>query len=299
MVLLEQQSARSESIKLPAWLRQDLPDTTQTDKIKNLLNRTSTRTVCQDARCPNLGACWGRGVATFMILGGVCTRACRFCAITTGQPGPLDPKEPARIAQAVKQLGLRYVVITSVTRDDLEDGGAQHFVKTVLATKALVPGIKIELLIPDFQLNRTSLKAVVTSQVDVVAHNMETVQRLYPAIRPQADYSRSLEVLKIVKKLKPSIITKTGFMVGLGETEEEVKELLQQIRDTGCEMVTVGQYLRPLRSQRHVVVERYVHPDIFAQYSRWATDLGFRHVFSAPLVRSSFLAEEGYVNCLR
>jgi len=258
------------------------------------LNRRGLTTVCQQAHCPNQGRCWHQGHATFMILGDRCTRACRFCAVATGLPQDVDAREADEVARAVAELNLAYVVITSVTRDDLPDGGAGQFVKTIQAVRHFSPMTKIEVLIPDFGLQRSSLESVVEAHPDVIAHNMETVARLYPRVRPQAGYRRSLDVLKTVGEMDKAIFLKSGFMVGLGEMDDEIRDLTADVAATGCRLLTIGQYLSPSRGGRHVPVERFVVPQQFADYQQQALDMGFGHVFSGPLVRSSYLAEDGY-----
>jgi len=245
-----------------------------------------------------MGKCWGQGVATFMILGEICTRACRFCAVYAGHPQTVDPNEPEEVAKAVQALRLKYVVITSVARDDLKDEGAGHFVQTINAIRQLTPQTKVEVLIPDFSNRLESIEQLVAVKPEVVSHNIETVRRLSPDIRPQADYDRSLLVLKNFKRLDPSIFTKSSFMVGLGETDEEIVELMGDLVETGCDILTIGQYLAPTQLKRHVRVQRYVKPQQFDFYKKKGLELGFKHVMSAPLVRSSFIADQGYQECL-
>jgi len=284
---------------LPAWLKQDLPDREKCGVIKRILEKKDLHTVCQSARCPNLGTCWGQGVATFMILGDTCTRACRFCAVASGKPLAVDSHEPEKIARVVAQWRLRYVVVTSVTRDDLSDKGAGQFVSTVRAIKRHTPEAKVELLIPDFQGNAGALFDVVSSGCEVIGHNIETVRRLTPLIRPQASYQRSLDVLEHLGRMNPELFLKSGFMVGLGENDDEIRQAMNDLKKAGCHILTIGQYLRPRDSVRHWPVQRYVAPQDFERFQKWGLDLGFRHVFSAPLVRSSFLAERGYDACVR
>lgn len=276
----------------PDWLKIRLPSGGKLESVRGLLADNCLHTVCQSAACPNLGDCFSRGTATFLIMGNVCTRNCRFCNIENGQPQPLDSNEPERVAEAVKTLGLKHTVITSVTRDDLADGGASHFTETVRAIKDVCPQTTIEVLIPDFLGNIDSLHTVLRSKPDVLNHNVETVPRLYPTVRPQANYKRSLTLLRDVKSYSPEIVGKSGFMVGLGETEEEVFEVLNDLREVGCEIVTIGQYLQP--SAEHLPVKKYIHPDRFEDYKREALQMGFSYVASAPLVRSSFHAEEAF-----
>jgi len=279
---------------LPSWFLQNIPNMEKIRDMKKLLGNLDIHTVCESAHCPNIGKCWGQGVATFMILGDVCTRACRFCAVKAGRPLEVEWEEPHRIAIAVKKLNLRYVVITSVARDDLEDGGANQFVRTILAVRELMPHTKIEVLIPDFLNDRNSLKKLIEARPEVVSHNIETIRRLSPDIRPQADYDRSLEVLRNLKRMNSSLLTKTGFMLGLGETQQEVVSLMKDLVRANCDMLTIGQYLAPTTLKRHVRVQRFAAPEEFEMYRLMGLDSGFRHVMSGPLVRSSFMAEMGY-----
>jgi lipoic acid synthetase len=249
-------------------------------------------TVCEGAECPNRGACFGEGTATLMILGAVCTRNCRFCAVTKGRADALDPDEPRRVAAAICQLGLDYAVITSVTRDDLPDGGAGAFAAVIRQIRAQSPRTLIEVLTPDFRGNREALQTVADACPDVFNHNLETVPRLYSSVRPQANYRQSLQVLARMKKLAPEIKTKSGFMVGLGERKEEVRELLTDLRQADCDLVTIGQYLSP--SKQHLPVVGFITPEEFAEYERIAYSLGFAGVASGPLVRSSFHAKQIY-----
>jgi len=284
--------------RLPPWFAQEIPDAVGQKAMQAQLRARGLSTVCESARCPNMGQCWGRGVATFMILGNVCTRACRFCAVETGRPGAVDPDEPQQVAQMVKELGLAYVVITSVTRDDLEDEGALQFVRTVEALRQMNPATKIELLIPDFSGRVSLIRQVVDAAPDVLGHNIEMAGHLFPAIRPQAGYRRSLEVLRQIKERTPSMIVKSGFMVGLGETDQDVYAVMKDLKDHGCDLLTIGQYLAPSKANRHLAVQRFVSPEMFETYRAWGEALGFRHVMSAPLVRSSYIAETGYRQCL-
>ena len=286
-----------EALKKPSWLKKRIPPIQEIEKVKAILGRGNLHTVCEEARCPNLGDCFSKGTATFLILGRVCTRNCGFCAVERGDPVPLNESEPETVARAVRELKLQYVVLTSVTRDDLQDGGASHYANVIRAIRAQNPGVKIEVLIPDLKGDRTALATVLKERPDVLNHNVETVPRLYPQVRPQADYRRSLELLKSAKETEPSILTKSGFMLGLGETHEEVLNLLADLREVGCDFLTIGQYLQP-RSDRLPVV-RYVPPEEFEDYRRIAQDMGFRGVASGPFVRSSFHASqmfEGHAN---
>jgi len=277
-------------LEKPPWLKKRIPPFQDLQKVRSILNGTDLHTVCEEARCPNLGECFSRGTATFLILGRVCTRNCGFCAVEHGVPIPPDETEPEKVAQAVQKMGLRYVVITSVTRDDLLDGGAYLFSKAVQAIRALDPKIKIEVLIPDFQGNPSSLEIVLREYPDVLNHNIETVARLYPVVRPQAAYQRSLDLLRRSKEDYPHIPTKSGFMLGLGEIREEVSELLRDLREVGCDFLTIGQYLQP-RPDRLPVV-RFVPPEEFEEYKRIGEEMGFKAVSSGPFVRSSFHAFE-------
>lgn len=295
--ILEEQSD-SGVRRLPSWFRQDLPDMQKIGEMKHLFRSTRLHTVCESAHCPNMGKCWGRGVATFMILGEVCTRACRFCAVKAGAPMPVDPDEPLHVAEAVKELNLRYVVITSVARDDMPDEGAAQFARTIEEIRRLNPQTKIEVLIPDFSNKMDSLKTVAAVGPEVISHNIETVRRLSPSVRPQADYQRSLDVLSNLKRLAPSRFTKSSLMLGLGEEADEVVETMKDLRAGNCDILTIGQYLSPSQGRRHLKVEAFIHPEQFDEYARRGKDLGFKHVMSAPLVRSSYIAEEGYNECV-
>jgi len=253
-----------------------------------LLGHLGLPTVCDEARCPNRGECYSLHTATFLILGEVCSRGCAFCAVKKGKPLPLEPDEPDRLAQAVSRLGLRHVVITSVTRDDLPDGGAAHYARVVEALREHCPGVRVELLVPDFQGSRKALAAVLAAEPDILAHNLETVPRLYPQVRRGANYRRSLTVLQQAKKLSSRIVTKSGLMLGLGEESPEVGKVLQDLRQVDCDMLTLGQYLSP--SLRHVPVARYATPEEFDLWRRQALALGFRSVAAGALVRSSYKA---------
>ena len=286
-------------VKLPPWFRQDLPDMGKVRAMKDLFRGSRLHTVCESARCPNMGKCWGEGVATFMILGGTCTRACRFCAVPAGRPETVDAHEPRNVADAVKQLGLRYVVITSVARDDIEDEGASHFVATIKAIRNLTPHVKIEVLIPDFSAKEGSLKILSEARPEVVSHNIETVRRLSPLLRPQADHERSLRVLRRFCELNPGGFVKSSFMAGVGEADEEIIVLMRELLDAGCQILTIGQYLAPTQMKRHLPVARFVTPEQFERYRRAGMDMGFKYVMSGPLVRSSYIAEEGYAECMK
>ncbi|MGB9589343.1 MAG: lipoyl synthase [candidate division WOR-3 bacterium] len=272
----------------PPWLRVPLPGRGRFPGTSKILRELRLHTVCQEARCPNISECWGRGTATFMILGDTCTRRCGFCATTTGKPKPPEPDEPERVAEAVKKMGIGFAVITSVTRDDLPDAGAGHFAMTIRAVKGA--GAMVEVLVPDFRGGVEAIETVLDAGPDVFAHNTETTRRLTPTVRdPRADYEISLRVLKIAAEHGKALV-KSGFMVGLGETDEEIAETLRDIREAGATSVTIGQYLQPTRD--HLPVVRFVEPERFVMYARWAKEMGYEHVASGPLVRSSYRAEE-------
>ena len=274
----------------PSWLRARVPGGERFENLRDLVRSERLHTVCEEARCPNIGECWNAGEATFMILGDTCTRACGFCAVTSGRPGALDPLEPFRVAQAVAQMGLDYCVITSVNRDDEPDGGAAIFAGCIRAIRHRTPGVEVEVLIPDFQGNWDALATVVRARPVVLNHNIETVPRLYPRARPKAVYTQSLELLQRVKSIDPTMITKTGIMVGLGETRDELTRTLADVRDHDCDLLTIGQYLRP--SRKHLPIVRYYSPEEFDELADEARGLGFAHVEAGPLVRSSYHAGE-------
>ena len=260
--------------------------------VERLLRHLRLHTICESALCPNIGECFSRRTATFLILGNVCTRNCRFCGVQKGKPLPVDAEEPQNVLEAVERLDLRYVVITSVTRDDLADGGASHFAAVIESIHAKRSETSVEVLISDFLGSAEALRAVVEAGPEVVNHNVETVPRLYSAVRPKADYGRSVELLYAVKQQAPDMVTKSGLMVGLGETEQEITEVMSDLREAGCDLLTIGQYLQP--SPDHFPVARYVRPDEFAEYARIGREMGFMEVASAPLVRSSYRAAELY-----
>ena len=272
----------------PDWIKVKAPGNPNYLRLKQILREKNLHTVCEEARCPNIGECWGNKTATFLILGDTCTRGCRFCAIDKGKPAALDPEEPRNVALVVKELGLDHIVVTSVNRDDLPDGGAAHFAKTVFWIKALNPQIRVELLIPDFEGNLQALKTVVQSGIEILNHNIETVPRLYGKVRPGHSYECSLNVLTEAKKFRDDVLTKSGLMLGVGETYNEVVATLQELREKKVDIVTLGQYLQP--STRQLKVERYVTPDEFQEFKMAGEKLGFRHVESGPLVRSSYHA---------
>jgi len=275
-------------------MRRELRRNVSSGPVASLLRSGRLHSVCEEALCPNRGECFSRGTATFLILGDVCTRNCRFCAVRGGVPSPPDPDEPRRVAEAVSRLGLDYVVVTSVTRDDLPDGGAGHFAGTIAAIRRVSPEAGIEVLIPDFRGDESALGTVLGARPDVLNHNIETVPRLYPGARPGADYRRSLELLARVSAAAPSIPAKTGLMLGMGETRREIRDVLSDILETGCRMLTLGQYLQP--SPDHLPVERYVTPREFDRWRRTALDMGFKAVASGPFVRSSYRAGEMFAS---
>jgi lipoyl synthase len=279
-------------IKKPPWLRRPLCVEPTYEKIRDLLRKGRLHTVCQEAKCPNLWECFSKGTATFLIMGSRCTRACRFCAVTHGPLTLPDPEEATRIADAVQTIGLKYVVITSVTRDDLPDGGARFFAEAIKKIRKRIPEVRIEVLIPDFQGNADALQIVVEARPDILDHNLETVPRLYPSVRPQAGYQRSLELLGRVKCHDSSIITKSGLMLGLGEKCEEIQETLVELLDAGCNILTLGQYLQP--TKEHLPVDRFISPEEFDSWRRTALAMGFSAVASGPFVRSSYSANELY-----
>jgi lipoyl synthase len=274
----------------PEWLKVRAPGSPSYLRLKQLMRDLKLHTVCEEARCPNIGECWHHGTATFMILGDVCTRACSYCAVAHGRPATVDAAESKRVAEAIQALGLNYVVITSVDRDDLPDGGASIFAETIRETRARLSSCRIEVLIPDFQGNDAALRGVLDARPDVLNHNTETVPRLYRMARSGGRYSRTLGLLDRSRQHAPDIPTKTGVMVGLGEEPDELVATFKDLRDVGCGILTVGQYLRP--SPAHAPMVRYYHPDEFAALKRIALDLGFVHVESGPLVRSSYHAHE-------
>lgn len=276
--------------RLPEFARKGDPLGRGARGLKLLLRAGRLNTVCEEARCPNLGECFARGTATFMLAGDRCTRRCGYCSIVTRKPLPLDPDEPERVAEAAARLGLRYVVLTAVARDDLRDGGAEHFAASVRALRRRLPAARVEVLTPDFRGDRDALRAVLDAEPDVFNHNIEMAPRLFPALRPQGDYALSLALLADAKRLRPGQVTKSGLMVGLGERDDEVADVLRDLRAVAVDVVTIGQYLRP--SREHAPVARYVPPEGFAAYEREARALGFPTVYAGVFVRSSFNAEE-------
>ena len=278
------------SLRKPPWLKIRLRNAPEVTRIKNILRRNSLVTVCEEASCPNLNECFGGGTATFMIMGDICTRRCPFCDVGHGRPNPLDVKEPDQLAHAISEMRLQYVVITSVDRDDLSDGGAQHFANCIQSVRQRSPDIKIEILVPDFRNRDDSVLDILSvTPPDVFNHNLETVPRLYRHARPGARYDWSLSLLRNYKSMNPSVPSKSGLMVGLGESRDELLTTLDDLREHNVEMLTIGQYLQP--SKHHLPVERYVHPDEFAEYKEYAFNIGFSQVASGPLVRSSYHAD--------
>lgn len=277
-------------VKRPDWLKVKIMGDSANEEVQNILDKLSLNTVCKEANCPNKMECFQRKTATFMILGRVCTRNCTFCNVTKGKTECIDEKEPKNIAKAIKELKLKHVVITSVTRDDLSDGGAQHFVNVINEVRNLNPKVTIEVLIPDLKGDKDALEKIVMAKPHIINHNVETVPSLYREVRPMAVYERSIELLKRVKELDNSILTKSGIMVGLGETAEEVFRVFDDLRKIDCNLLTIGQYLAP--SKKHHPVIEYVHPDIFKKYEIKAIEMGFDHVASSPLVRSSYHADK-------
>ena len=277
--------------RLPVWLRRALPTTNTFAQTRGLLDELNLHTVCESAKCPNHWECWSKGTASFMIVGDRCTRACGFCAISTQKPMALDPQEPERVAEAAARMQLRHVVITAVARDDLADGGADHFRHTIEAMRQRNAGIIIDVLTPDFLLKEEAVDSVISAKPHIFNHNMETVRRLTPEVRSRATYDRSLAVLAMVKQRATyEVYTKSGLMLGLGETEEELTQTMHDLREADCDILTLGQYLQP--TVKHLSVKEYIHPDTFEKYGKIAESLGFIHVASGPMVRSSYHADE-------
>jgi len=276
--------------RLPPWIREKKLNLTSLHEVKSLLREKSLHSVCESLACPNRTECFSRGTATFMILGDVCTRSCGFCNVTTGRPyAPPSPDEPRHVAETARRMGLRHVVVTSVTRDDLPDGGAQHFASTIEALRDALRHAVVEVLTPDFRGNTAAIRTVAAAKPDYFNHNVETVPRLYDFVRPGSRFERSVAVLSEVKAFDPTIATKSGLMLGLGERRDEVVDVLARLRDAGCEIVTIGQYLQPKREKLDVI--EYVHPDVFDEYRVIGEEMGFRAVFSGPFVRSSYMAD--------
>ena len=278
--------------KKPRWLKKRLPTGPTFENVKNLIGKDHLHTVCQEARCPNIWECFSQQTATFLIMGSRCTRDCRFCSVAQGPIGPPDPDEPVRVAAAARQMALKYIVITSVTRDDLIDGGASFFANTIVEVRRQIPEAVIEVLIPDFQGDADALKTVLKARPDVLNHNIETVPRLYTSVRPQARYGRSLQLLEQVHNINPQMPTKSGLMLGLGESSAEIRSTLKDLVEVGCSILTLGQYLQP--SKTHLPVKRFIPPEEFEQWRQMAIEMGFTEVASGPFVRSSYHAKELY-----
>ena len=276
--------------RLPPWFKVPFPGGENYLRLQALMREHNLHTICEEARCPNVGECWEYGTATFLILGDTCTRACAYCAVTSGRPAPLDWSEPLRVAQAVKTLGLSYAVVTSPNRDDLSDGGAELFARTIQRIKAKSPECKVEVLVPDFMGSWEALKTVLNAEPDVLNHNIESVTRLFPRVRPKGRYDRSIELLAEVKQLSTGIVTKSGIILGMGETKDEVLETMEDLREAEVEVLTLGQYLRP--TEKHMSVDRFWRPEEFAELKVEGKRMGFTHVESGPLVRSSYHAHE-------
>ena len=278
------------ALRKPEWIRVKMQGGTQQNKVNSLMSNLSLNTVCDEANCPNRMECYPRGTATFMIIGKNCTRNCTFCNVTREKPDKVDPKEPENVAKAISKLGLKHAVITSVTRDDLEDQGANQFARVVEEIRKATPKVTIELLIPDMQGDKDLIDIIIDSEPNILNHNIETVPELYDKVRPMANFERSIELLDYVKKIKPDMRTKSGIMLGLGETEEQVLEVFKRLRKVDCDMLTLGQYLQP--TAKHIPVVEYITPDQFNEYKEIALSMGFKRVASAPLVRSSYYAED-------
>ena len=274
--------------RLPHWMRMQMPGGDRYMQVKTQVDLHELHTICTSGNCPNIGECWAAGTATFMILGEICTRSCKFCAVKTGRPLPLDDEEPLRLAETIRTMGIRHAVITSVDRDDLDDKGAGFWARTIRTLKEEVPGLSMETLIPDFDADPSLVRMVIDAAPEVISHNLETVERLTPRIRSRAKYARSLEVIRQVARSQ--VISKSGFMLGLGEREEEILQTMDDLLDHGCEVLTLGQYLQP--TMAHMPVVEYIHPEKFEHYGKQALSRGFKAVESSPLVRSSYHAEK-------
>ncbi len=278
--------------RLPEWLKKSVLNTEENRGVRKILKEQRLNTICESGRCPNKGECWASGTATFMLMGAVCTRTCQFCAVNKGKPQPLEADEPMRVAVAAKNMNLRHVVLTSVNRDELPDQGANHFADTIKTLYETIPGVAVEILTPDFQGRRECLEIVLAAKPSVFNHNVETVPRLYKKVRPGSKYDRSLAVLSMAKEIDATIPTKSGLMLGLGETKEEVLQVMADLRSIDCDFLTLGQYMRPTRDQ--LPVQRYVTPEEFEELADLAEGMGFKTVHSGPLVRSSYHAKEVY-----
>ena len=285
---------RTSETRLPPWIKAKMPGGPKYMELKELMRKKNLHTVCEEAHCPNIGECWERGTATFMILGEICTRACRYCAVTTGKPNELDTFEPIRVAESVKSMNLSYCVITAVNRDDLSDGGASIFADCIKRIRETSPHCKVEVLIPDLQGNWDALKLILDQKPDVLNHNIESTREIFPLVRAKGDYDLSLELLAKSKAIDPSIVTKSGIIVGMGEDTKQLKSTMQDLREVDCDLLTIGQYLRP--SQKHLKTVKYYKPDEFEDLKQVGLNLGFKHVASGPLVRSSYHADEQHMS---
>ncbi|MQG52913.1 MAG: lipoyl synthase [SAR202 cluster bacterium] len=285
---------RTPETRLPPWIKAKMPGGPKYMELKELMRKKNLHTVCEEAHCPNIGECWERGTATFMILGEICTRACRYCAVTTGKPNELDTFEPIRVAESVKSMNLSYCVITAVNRDDLSDGGAAIFADCIKRIRETSPHCKVEVLIPDLQGNWDALKLILDQKPDVLNHNIESTREIFPLVRAKGDYDLSLELLAKSKAIDPSIVTKSGIIVGMGENTKQLKSTMQDLREVDCDLLTIGQYLRP--SQKHLKTVKYYKPDEFEALKQVGLNLGFKHVASGPLVRSSYHADEQHMS---
>jgi len=285
---------RTSETRLPPWIKAKMPGGPKYMELKELMRKKNLHTVCEEAHCPNIGECWERGTATFMILGEICTRACRYCAVTTGKPNELDTFEPIRVAESVKSMNLSYCVITAVNRDDLSDGGAAIFADCIKRIRETSPHCKVEVLIPDLQGNWDALKLILDQKPDVLNHNIESTREIFPLVRAKGDYDLSLELLAKSKSIDPSIVTKSGIIVGMGENTKQLKSTMQDLREVDCDLLTIGQYLRP--SQKHLKTVKYYKPDEFEDLKQVGLNLGFKHVASGPLVRSSYHADEQHMS---
>jgi lipoyl synthase len=288
--MMKPESNTSRPLRKPDWLKLRLPSGPEFETIKGMISKDRLHTVCQEAGCPNIWECFSHHTATFLIMGSRCTRNCRFCAVVEGPLEPPDPDEPTRVANVARQLGLKYVVVTSVTRDDLPDGGAGIFAETIEKIRQQIPKVCVEILIPDFQGSREALETVLNAHPDVLNHNIETVPRLYPEVRPQADYRRSLKLIRRAREYDAAQLTKSGLMLGLGEEKEEIRSTLEDLLEAGCRVLTLGQYLQPTRD--HLPVKRYVPPEEFEEWRHTALSMGFDEAASGPFVRSSYHAKE-------
>lgn len=289
-IVMKRTSKATVTVQKPDWLKRRLPTGPAFEKVKGMIGRDRLHTVCQEAKCPNIWECFSHKTATFLIMGSRCSRSCRFCSVPEGGLEPPDPDEPKRVARVAREMGLNYVVITSVTRDDLADGGAAIFAETIVETRHQIPAVGVEVLIPDFQGSQEALLTVLRAKPDVLNHNVETVARLYPRVRPQANYRRSLQLIQRAHTCNPDLPTKSGLMLGLGETAAEITQTLEDMRQAGCRILTLGQYLQP--SKNHLAVERFIPPEEFEAWRKKGLAMGFAQVASGPFVRSSYHAKE-------